>query len=158
MLRKKMKVLVVFGVMLIIVTGCATNRGGTVKQQQVKQQQVRTHEQVISKDRVQIAAQASANIARMNGVRQANVLVIGNNAYVAIVLNPKQPLSRDFENRIAQQVRSTDPALQHVYISVNPDFVGRVQTYVNDVRLGRPVTGFYNEFVNLVKRVFPTAH
>jgi YhcN/YlaJ family sporulation lipoprotein len=161
MLRKQIKVLVILGVMLIIVTGCATNRGGTVKQQQVNEpqvnEQVRTQKQVISKDYVQIAAMASENVARLNGVRHVNVLVTDKNAYVAVVLNPKQSLSRNFENRIAQSVRSTDPTLQHVYISVNPDFVSRVQTYVNDVRQGKPVTGFYNEFVKMVKRVFPTA-
>jgi YhcN/YlaJ family sporulation lipoprotein len=159
MLRKKMKVLVILSMMLIIVTGCATNRGGTVKTQQVRTP-VRTPVPVhtINKDYVQIATQASKNIAGMNGVKQANVLVTDKKAFVAIVLNRNQHLTRDFENRIAQHVRSADPTLQHVYISANPDFVGRVQTYINDVRLGKPVKGFYNEFVKMVNRVFPTAY
>jgi YhcN/YlaJ family sporulation lipoprotein len=153
MLRKKMKVIVFLLMIVIIVAGCAAKRDGTVKQQQV-----RTQDPIITKDRVQIATQASEKIAQMNVVKTANVLITGKNAYVAVVLNPNQPLSPDLENQIAQQVKSTDPTIQNVYISANPDFVSRVQTYVNDIRQGRPVTGFYDEFTEIVRRVFPKAY
>jgi YhcN/YlaJ family sporulation lipoprotein len=152
-LSKKMKLFVFVFMMLIIVAGCATNRGGTVKQQQV-----RTQEQIIPKDRVEIATEASVKITQVPGVHKANVIMIGKNAYVAVVLNSDHPLTSDLENQIAQQVKSTDPTILNVYVSVNPDFVSRVQTYVEDVRLGKPVTGFYNEFTEIVRRVFPTAH
>jgi YhcN/YlaJ family sporulation lipoprotein len=153
MLRNNIKMFVLLFMMFILAVGCAAKRDGTVNQQQM-----RTQDQTITKDRVQIATQASEKIAQLNGVTSANVLVTGKNAYVAVVLNPNQPLSRDFEDQIAQQVKSTDPAIQNVYVSANPDFVSRVQTYVNDVRLGKPVSGFFNEFTEIVRRLFPTAH
>jgi spore cortex protein len=84
------------------------------------------------------------------------VLVTGKHAYVAVVVNtPEGPLSRELEEQIAQQVRATDQNIQNVYVSTNPEFVDRINRYVTDVRQGHPVTGFFQEFTEIVKRIFP---
>ncbi|MDF2959627.1 MAG: hypothetical protein K0S39_1362 [Paenibacillus sp.] len=97
-------------------------------------------------------------ITQLNGVRQANVLVMQRNAYVAAAVDANQgQLTRDMEDQIAQQVRATDPNIQNVYVSTNPEFVDRVNSYASDVGQGRPVVGFFEEFNEMVQRIFPTA-
>ncbi|SFK42955.1 sporulation lipoprotein, YhcN/YlaJ family [Brevibacillus centrosporus] len=108
-------------------------------------------------NRIQIANQAAEKIAKVNGVRQANVLVTQRNAYVAAVVNTNQgKLTPELEGQIAKQVRATDPNIQNVYVSTNPEFVDRINTYVTDVGQGKPVAGFFEEFNTMVQRMFPT--
>ncbi len=55
----------------------------------------------------------------------------------------------------AAEVRRFRPQVQHVYVSANPDFVGRMHAYMGDVAAGHPIQGFIAEFNALVERVFP---
>ncbi|MCS7461965.1 YhcN/YlaJ family sporulation lipoprotein [Paenibacillus doosanensis] len=131
------------------------NQGGTARQQTVNQSPT-----TIQDSRIMVANQAAEKIAQLPGIKSANVLVTQHNAYVAAILKDTtvRQVSQDVENQIAQQVKSSDPNIHNVYVSTNPDFVQRVNTYVADVGAGRPVSGFVNEFAEMVKRVFPTAH
>jgi len=61
-----------------------------------------------------------------------------------------------FRSKIADQVRNADPDINDVFVSVNPDFVERMDGYANDIRSGRPVRGMLDEFTETVQRVFPT--
>lgn len=141
-----------------ITAGCMTKAPNQVQQQAVRTQQAQNLPQTATDNRVQIANAAADRITKIPGVKSANVLVARRNAYVAAVVNTGQgQLSRDMESQIAQQVRSTDPNIQNVYVSTNPQFVDRVNRYVTDVRLGHPVAGFFDEFTQMVQRVFPNA-
>jgi YhcN/YlaJ family sporulation lipoprotein len=134
-----------------LLAGCMNNNG-QVQQQQVNQQP-RTAEQ-----RVVIAEKAADNIVKMKEVTQANVLVTQRNAYVAAVVNENSGrLTDGLEDRIAQQVRATDRNLENVYVSTNPEFVDRVNTYVADVDHGRPVEGFFEQLMEMTNRIFPNA-
>jgi YhcN/YlaJ family sporulation lipoprotein len=144
----------------VITAGCA-NRGNPSDQRTRSLQTTPVHRNpaqqlsVPVEHRIDIAKQAADNITRIPGVRSANVLVTTRNAYVAAVLTANNPLSSEMENRIAQRVRTTDPNINNVYVSTNPDFVNRINTYVRDVQQGRPVTGFFEEFNRMIQRVFP---
>jgi YhcN/YlaJ family sporulation lipoprotein len=121
-------------------------------------QQAQDHPQKNLDTRVHIANQAAEKISQLNGVRQANVLVTRRNAYVAAAVNDNEgQLSREMEDQIAQQIRSVDPSIQNVYVSTNPEFVDRTNRYVTDVGQGRPVTGFFEEFNEMVQRIIPNA-
>lgn len=86
------------------------------------------------------------------------MLVTQKNAYVAAVLDGGQnQLSREIEDQIAFKVKETEPSIQNVYVSTNPNFVERINAYVVDVQQGRPITGFLEEFNELVQRIFPNA-
>lgn len=158
----------------IVTTGCGQtqNKGqnGQNSQQRTQMQQTQngnqmqtqrqqqTQNQQQGNNRIEIANQMADKIVKVNGVRSANVLVTNRNAYVAAVIDANQgQLSRNLEDQIASQVRSVDPNVQNVYVSTNPEFVDRVNAYVNDVRQGRPVAGFFAEFTEMVQRIFPTA-
>jgi YhcN/YlaJ family sporulation lipoprotein len=141
----------------VISTGCTNNRNNQVRQQGMNTQQAQNQPQGNTDNRIQIAEQAADKIAQLNEVKQANVLVTNRNAYVAAALDANQQLTRDIEDRIAQQVKATDPNIQNVYVSTNPEFVDRIRTYVAEVRQGRPVAGFFEQFSEMVQRIFPNA-
>ncbi|WP_051775255.1 YhcN/YlaJ family sporulation lipoprotein [Paenibacillus tyrfis] len=160
---------VVLGCVAVLAAGC-TNRQQARMQQQAAQSQQQTHYTQQGTNpgaqpyqntarKIDIAeAAASKIVSEVPEVHSANVLVTDRTAYVASMLKPNQALTQDVENRIAGKVRATDANVQRVYVSVNPDFVGRVNTYIADVRAGRPVGGFVQGFADLIRRVFPTAH
>ena len=92
------------------------------------------------KNRITVADNAAKKIVAMREVDQANVLVTDNNAYVAAKLegNAGNELARDVEKKISDIVKSTDRNIDHVYVSVNPDFYARTTSYANDIRNGHP--------------------
>ncbi len=103
-----------------------------------------------------VADQVADKIAAMPEVDTANVIVTNNNAYIGAKLANGTNLSRNLERKIADQVKTVDTGINDVYISANPDFYDRMTTYSNDIRSGKPISGFFNEFTDTVKRVFPT--
>ncbi|MCD9025329.1 YhcN/YlaJ family sporulation lipoprotein [Cohnella silvisoli] len=161
-----MKKIIIFTVttLCILVAGCTNNQsyqGNQMRQQTIhnpgtlSQQQITNPRETVD-HRIRVADKAAAKITQIKGVRQANVLVTKRNAYVAAMLVNNQQLSHEIENRIAQQVRAVDPNVQNVYVSTNPDFISRVNGYVNKVREGKPVSGFFEEFSEMIQRIFPT--
>lgn len=127
---------------------------------QVKQQATHMQQQIppATDNRVEVAKSAADKITKINGVKSANVLVARRNAYVAAVTNVGQTgITPQLEKQIADQVRSADPNIQNVYVSTNPEFVNRVNQYVTDVGQGRPIAGFFQEFSEMVQRIFPSA-
>jgi YhcN/YlaJ family sporulation lipoprotein len=154
------KILLLTACLLLPLAACSSNRNPNVQQKGTGMQPVPTINPTASAPgqlRYQIADHAANQIATFPEVSQANVLVTNRNAYVAVVLHHNQEYTPDLENRITAQVRSQDPAIDNVYISANPDFVGRVNTYVNDVRNGRPVSGLVTELSDTIYRLFPKA-
>ncbi|QFT89186.1 Lipoprotein YhcN precursor [Bacillus sp. THAF10] len=109
--------------------------------------------------RLAVADEACDKITALNDVESCNIIVTNRNAYVAAVLegNESTELSKEIEDKIANQVRKSDPDIRNVYVSVNPEFVDRMDGYANDIRRGRPVGGFFDEFTQFVERIFPTA-
>ena len=111
-----------------------------------------------NQNRIAVADKAAEKIVSMREVDQANVIVTDNNAYVAAKLanHNGNRLEKDIENKISDVVKSTDQNIDNVYVSVNPDFYERTTSYANDIRNGRPIAGFFDEFNTLVRRIFPT--
>jgi len=72
--------------------------------------------------------------------------------------SPEQMLSTDLENKIADKVREANNEIENVYVSLNPDFVERMNGYVEQINAGEPIEGFFGEFTEAIQRVFPDAH
>ncbi len=64
-------------------------------------------------------------------------------------------LTDQIKDEIAKEVKRSRPSVEHVYVSANPDFVGRMNAYMNDVKQGHPIQGFIAEFNSMAERVFP---
>jgi YhcN/YlaJ family sporulation lipoprotein len=162
-ISRKLFALTLIFILSVLAAGCMNNNGGVQGTQMNQQgngvrQLGQARQPNNSDDRIQVAEQAANKITGITGVRQANVLITQRNAYVAAVLdNNDGRLTREIEGQIAQQVRAIDPNVRNVYVSTNPDFVGRINTYVNDVQQGRPIAGFVEQFNEMVQRIFPNA-
>jgi YhcN/YlaJ family sporulation lipoprotein len=165
----KSMVILVFAFSLVT-AGCASKAKNQVKQQGTNMQQgLNTQQgptmqqvpnQVVKKveNRFNIAQAASDRITRLKGVKGATVLVTMHNAYVAAVVNtPAKQVTKTLETQIAHEVRVTDPTIQHVYISTNPEFVDRVKQYVYAAKSGKPISGFFTELNKVIQRIFPAA-
>lgn len=106
---------------------------------------------------MRVADEAAKKVADLPEVDTANVIVTGNNSYVAVKLSPtsRNKNTYNIEDKISQIVKSTDPDIDYVYVSENPDFYDRMNKYASDIRNGRPISGFINEFTETIRRVFP---
>ncbi|MCM3568867.1 YhcN/YlaJ family sporulation lipoprotein [Neobacillus mesonae] len=112
-----------------------------------------------NRSKMRVADNAAKKVADLADVDSANVIVTKNSAFVAAKLdrNSRNGLTTDIENRISRAVKSVDHDIDRVYVSVNPDFYDRFNNYASDIRNGKPVSGFFDEFTNTIRRVFPDA-
>ncbi|WP_186671022.1 YhcN/YlaJ family sporulation lipoprotein [Sporosarcina sp. BP05] len=166
MLRALATLLIIFSLM-----GC-----GMKKTEEVKENAMGTETETIVKDEVgkesttdtnldkeenhklAVADDVADKLVKMEDVESANVIVTDTNAYVAVVLKEGANGSEATENKIADEVRSTNATFKNVYVSMNPDFVKQMNEYGTKIRANEPVEGFFTEFSDAVKRVFPDAH
>lgn len=109
-------------------------------------------------------------------IDQAYVLTTKNNAYVAAMMDNDDntenrdrnnndqgmntrhtgdDLTDDVKNKISDIVKSVDGDIDNVYVSTNPDFFDLTNNYVDDMNDGKPVRGFFDQFGNMVERLFP---
>ncbi|CAH2714319.1 hypothetical protein BACCIP111895_01480 [Neobacillus rhizosphaerae] len=109
--------------------------------------------------KMRVADEAADRVADLPEVDRANIIVTDNNAYVAAKLDrsSRNELTSDIEKKISQKVKSVDKDIDNVYVSTNPDFYDRMNTYAGDIRNGKPISGFFNQFSETVRRIFPTA-
>ncbi|GIN94035.1 lipoprotein YhcN [Siminovitchia terrae] len=108
---------------------------------------------------IDLADDVADKVVGLKEVDDASVLVTNRNAYVAVKLSGQgnKEMTKDVQKKIADKVRDTNHNFDNVYISENPDFYDRMRGYGNDIRNGRPVGGFFDEFTQTVQRVFPNA-
>ena len=64
-------------------------------------------------------------------------------------------LTDDVKNDITDIVKSVDDDIDNVYVSTNPDFFDLTNNYVDDMNDGKPVRGFFDQFGNMIERLFP---
>ncbi|MDX8366892.1 YhcN/YlaJ family sporulation lipoprotein [Cytobacillus sp. IB215665] len=137
--------------------GNLANRNVTYDRMRVNNANNRTN--TANETRMEVAQDAADRITAMKEVRRANVIVTNNNAYVAATLNNNTTgtTTKKLESRIADKVRAQDKNIDNVYVSTNPDFINRMTDYGNRINRGEPVEGFFTDFNETVRRVFPTA-
>ncbi|WP_424769052.1 YhcN/YlaJ family sporulation lipoprotein [Paenibacillus sp. sgz302251] len=64
-------------------------------------------------------------------------------------------LTKQIEDKVIYEIKRMRPSVERVYVSASPDFVGRMNAYMNDVKLGYPIQGYISEFNAMVERIFP---
>ncbi|MGG1399314.1 YhcN/YlaJ family sporulation lipoprotein [Bacillus salipaludis] len=106
-------------------------------------------------NRMSVADDAADRVSDLSEVDSATVIASDDNAYVAVKLAGNDKLTNNLEDKISDKVKSVDRDIDNVYISANPDFFGQMNQWAGDIRDGRPVTGFFKEFSDSVRRIFP---
>ncbi|MGE6630778.1 YhcN/YlaJ family sporulation lipoprotein [Bacillus sp. NPDC077027] len=151
---------------VLITSGCGmNNQGGERRGTMDRQYENVTYKNnprqdqtgVQTPQKVRVADKAADKVANMSEVKTANVLVTGKNAFVAVVLegNKSGDVTDDLKKKISDKVKSTDQNIDNVYVSANPDFVDRMKGYGKRIQSGEPISGFFDEFTETVRRVFP---
>lgn len=109
---------------------------------------------------VEVAEDAEKRIMELEEVDRATVLVTNETAYVAAVLvdQTSQDLSEQIEDKIVGLTKTSNEAIQQVYVSLNPDFVQQMTDYRAKINEGEPVEGFFEEFNDAMSRMFPDGH
>ncbi|MBS4216041.1 MULTISPECIES: YhcN/YlaJ family sporulation lipoprotein [Neobacillus] len=109
--------------------------------------------------KMRVAEEAARKVSDLPEVNHANIIVANHNAYVAAKLKrtARNGLTANIKDTISRTVKLVDPDIDNVYVSVNPDFYERMNRFERDVRKGRPVSGFFDEFTDTIRRVFPDA-
>jgi spore cortex protein len=167
---KHVKLVITFTLTIPLVFGCATNFNDEARNMDNNVQNVRYDQRdnnraqditprTNQQTRMEIAEEAANRVENLEGVRQANVIVTNRNAYVAVMLDdqPKGESTRAIENKISNAVKQADRNIQNVFVSTNPDFVDRMTDYTNKLQRGEPIEGLFEEFNEMVLRVFPNA-
>ena len=159
---KKSLILIAILIFSLDLTGCARNNVN--KNDLVNRDQNITRNNINNvrnnnDSRMKVADDVAKKVTDLKEVDTANVIVTENNAYVAVKLSPtsQNEDTNSIEHKISQRVKSTDRDIDNVYVSENPDFYDRMNTYASDIRNGRPISGFFNEFTETIRRVFPKA-
>ncbi|EGQ27705.1 MULTISPECIES: YhcN/YlaJ family sporulation lipoprotein [Sporosarcina] len=165
---KKTSFLMIVLLVALVVMGCGTKKDNTTPVEKNTTTNETSNDTVdedatspsTNETKVETADEAADKITELTEVDNATVLVTDHNAYVAVVLKDKavEEATKELEDKVAEKVRSSNSAIENVYVSLNPDFVERMTDYREKVRAGEPVEGFFDEFSEAMKRVFPDAH
>ncbi|SEO61379.1 sporulation lipoprotein, YhcN/YlaJ family [Amphibacillus marinus] len=106
----------------------------------------------------ELAEQVNQSVDEIDG---AYVLKMGDNAYVACEIDNNEVteddnnVSDDIEEKVTEAVKNSDKEINNVFVSSNPDFVDLAANYRNDVENGHPIEGFFDQFGEMVDRIFP---
>lgn len=113
--------------------------------------------------RMDHAEDAADKVAELDEVDNATVIITDNNAYVAVMMKSEgdnatdEALSSELEDKIADKVRGVKSDVKNVYVSLSPDFAERMRGYGERINEGEPIEGFFEEFGEAVRNVFPDA-
>lgn len=120
--------------------------------------------------RLDLAEDVAEKVTELDEVDNATVILSNRNAYVAVVMDNdntntnaedttrEDELPKDLEDKISDKVREVKTDVDNVYVSLNPDFVERMRGYGTRIKEGEPIEGFFEEFGEAVRNVFPDAH
>lgn len=104
-------------------------------------------------------------VEQMTGVRDATVVVSGNTAYVGLDTSGSmngQNISYGsttgtsaLKQACARRVKASNPQIQTVYVSTDPNFINRLRRVGDGVNSGNPVTSFRKDLSDLVRGLIP---
>jgi spore cortex protein len=160
---KIIKRLSLFLLTIFIISGCGLNNEATDQNRNADNNDQNARVQNVNNNnnnqRMQVADEAQNKVEELSEVRRANVIVTNRNAYVAVVLkdDTKGEIRKEVENKISDQVKSTDNNIRNVFVSSNPDFANRMGDYGQKIQGGEPIEGLFEEFNELVQSIFPNA-
>lgn len=104
-----------------------------------------------------LAEKAADRVEELEEVDGATVLVTDHTAYAAIDLTNGTEVTDDLKSKIEEKVKEADTSVEKVYVSEDPDFTKQMKDYADRIKAGEPVEGFFDEFSDVVRRVFPNA-
>lgn len=115
-----------------------------------------------NRDDYKVSKKASDRINKdVKGINGAYVVMTKNNAYVAANLDKGgsaksgKELTDNTKKKIKKIVKDSEPNVDKVYVTTDPDFSNLLSNYSDDVNNGKPIRGFFDQFGNMTERLFP---
>ena len=104
------------------------------------------------------AKQIAEKIERLDNIDEAYVLISGNTAIVGVDMenNVEGQVTNELKNKIEQIVKDSAANIKNVSITADPDLLTRIQNMAEDIMNGRPITGFAEQFEEILRRIAPT--
>lgn len=96
-------------------------------------------------------------IAQLNEVNRCSVLLSGDTAIVGVDManNLEGRMTTELKQKIENIVKDMDNNIKNVSITADPDLFTRISNMARDIRDGRPITGFANQFQEILRRITP---
>jgi len=152
------KELVVLTLMLTLLVGCNSkatppsndnNNDNTMQTQQVKPQSIKDNQD-------EAIAHLEKLATGIEGVQDAHVVIMGNNAIVGINVDPNLERSRvgTIKYSVAEAFRN-DPLGINAIVTADIDLGQRITEVGEDIRAGRPFQGIAEELADIVGRIVP---
>ncbi|NMB28059.1 MAG: YhcN/YlaJ family sporulation lipoprotein [Tissierellia bacterium] len=96
-------------------------------------------------------------IANLNEVNNCSVLLSGNTAIVGVDMenNLQGKMTTDLKQKIEKTVKDADNSIKNVSVTADPNLYTRISNMAKDIRDGRPISGFANEFQEILRRITP---
>lgn len=94
---------------------------------------------------------------KVNGVREATVVVSGRTAYIGLNLEPNVKKERTvaIKRVVADRAKAAEPSLLKVNVTSDPDLVARLKRIADGIKKGRPVSSFASELAEIDRRITP---
>ncbi|AKL95638.1 sporulation lipoprotein YhcN/YlaJ [Clostridium aceticum] len=98
-------------------------------------------------------------VARMEEVRSATVVIFENTALVGVTLTEDTDgeINRGIERRIEETAREADRSVERVAVTADPNMFRRIQEISREAGEGRPLSGFGREIEEMFRRIVPGA-
>ncbi|MFB5759293.1 YhcN/YlaJ family sporulation lipoprotein [Paenibacillus medicaginis] len=152
-------------VSILLLSGCGVSgdrsaRNAATGQPTAKQAANHTARQLNAaapKTNATVQADHLANLARrVQGVKDANCVVLGNTAIVGINVDGKLDRSRvgTIKYSVAEAL-DKDPHGLRTLVTADADINNRLAEMAHDIRSGSPVQGFGNELADIMGRIIP---
>lgn len=99
------------------------------------------------------------NLTRMQEIQRATVVISERTALVGVNIagDARGELTTEIKRMVENEVRRTDRNIENVAVSADADVFTRIQNMGNEIRRGRPLSGFAREIEELIRRIAPTS-
>lgn len=103
------------------------------------------------------AAKIANKVADLNEVESATCVITGNTAMIGVQFSDqyKGKMTDAIKKKIDQVVKKTDPRIDRVAVTADPDVVNRIRDIFRDIGKGKPISGFAEEINELLNRIQP---
>lgn len=103
------------------------------------------------------ASAIAQKVANLKEVNNCSVLLSGNTAIVGVDMknNIQGKMTTDLKQKIERIVKNVDGSIKNVSVTADPDLYTRISNMAKDIRDGRPISGFANEFQEILRRITP---
>lgn len=103
------------------------------------------------------AEKVAKKVQDLKEVNSATVIISGRTALVGVNIknNIEGKLTTNLKNKIEKIVKNTDASITNVSVTADADLYKRISNMANDIRIGKPVSGFAKEFQEILRRITP---